>query len=198
MTYSNGKYFQSNWAFNVSEFTTHYQANTCHLSKPIIFLQDCPHENNLWYSTICFHQVFIREAHSAPYIPVTLAGFPLIFHLVKSHQKVIPQPQHKFHQLRDIRNDLSYKNTVQRIGTIQEASQSVYSYNCEVQLENEHRNPIINRVYASTTVNDCTKYEHDPLNIVGCKVVMKAGQADGQMDRQRRAWQYPKSWMGWG
>ena len=31
-------------------------------------------------------------------------------------------------------------------------------------------------------VNGHTKYEQDPLNIVGCRVVTRAGSMDGQMD----------------
>ena len=49
--------------------------------------------------------------------------------------------------------------------------------------KNEHRNPITNWFYAPTKVRGCTKYEHDPINTVGCSVVMTAGQADGQTDR---------------
>ena len=49
---------------------------------------------------------------------------------------------------------------------------------CHWLLDNEHRNPIINRVDAPIKVNDCTKYEQDPLNIVGCRVVTMAGQTD--------------------
>ena len=39
--------------------------------------------------------------------------------------------------------------------------------------ENEHTNPIINKVHAPTKVNGCAKYEQDPLNIVGCRVITK-------------------------
>ena len=41
--------------------------------------------------------------------------------------------------------------------------------------ENEHRDPMINRVHDPTMVNGCTKYEHDPLDIVGCRAVTRAG-----------------------
>ena len=45
-------------------------------------------------------------------------------------------------------------------------------------------NKIINRVHAPTKVNGCTKYEQDPLNIVGCRVVSNKGETDGQRDGQ--------------
>ena len=41
-------------------------------------------------------------------------------------------------------------------------------------LENENRDAIINRVHAPTQDNDCAIYQYVPLNIVGCRVVMKA------------------------
>ena len=41
-------------------------------------------------------------------------------------------------------------------------------------LENKYRDPIINRVNAPE-VNGTTKYEDDPLNIVGCTAVTTAG-----------------------
>ena len=53
---------------------------------------------------------------------------------------------------------------------------------CHWTLENEHRKPIINTFHAPTKVNGCTKYEQDLLNIVGCRVVMRAGRTDGQTD----------------
>ena len=59
--------------------------------------------------------------------------------------------------------------------------------------KNKHRNPIINKVHAPTKVNSCTKYEQNPLNNVGCRVVTRVGQPDKRMDRWRRAWQYPTS-----
>ena len=42
--------------------------------------------------------------------------------------------------------------------------------------KNEHRNPIINGVYATIQVNGCTK--HDRLNIIGCRLVTRAGWVD--------------------
>ena len=45
----------------------------------------------------------------------------------------------------------------------------------------EHRTPIINRVHAHTKANGWARYEQDPWNIVGCRVVTRAGRTDGQM-----------------
>ena len=42
-------------------------------------------------------------------------------------------------------------------------------------LENEHKNPTINRVHAATKVIGCTEYKQNPLNIVGCRVVTRVG-----------------------
>ena len=39
-----------------------------------------------------------------------------------------------------------------------------------------------NRVNIHTKVNGWGKYEHDPWNIVRCRMVMRAGRMDGQMD----------------
>ena len=69
---------------------------------------------------------------------------------------------------------------------------------CHWILENEHRNPIINRVHDPTKVTGFTEYEQNPLNIVGCGVITRAGQMDEWMDRRRRAQQYPTAWMGRG
>ena len=41
-------------------------------------------------------------------------------------------------------------------------------------LENVNRDAIIKRVHAPTQDNGCAKYQCDPLNIVTCRVVMKA------------------------
>ena len=54
---------------------------------------------------------------------------------------------------------------------------------CNWMLENEHRNPIIKRIHDPTNVNGCTKYEHNPLNSVGCRVVTRAGRlTNGRTD----------------
>ena len=50
---------------------------------------------------------------------------------------------------------------------------------CHWTLGHQHRNPIINRVHAPTKVNSCTKYEHKSLNVLGSRVVTRAGQRDG-------------------
>ena len=63
---------------------------------------------------------------------------------------------------------------------------------CHWILENEPRNPIINRIHAPTKVNGCPNCEQDLLNIVGCRMVMSAGQTD----RWHRARQYPMAYMG--
>ena len=54
---------------------------------------------------------------------------------------------------------------------------SLHSQNFKVtqNLKNKHRDHIINRVHAPTKVNGFTKYEQNPLNIVGCRVVTRAG-----------------------
>ena len=52
-------------------------------------------------------------------------------------------------------------------------------------LENEHKNPTINRFHSATKVIGCTDYEQNPLNIVGCSVVTKAGWTDVQTYGQR-------------
>ena len=45
-------------------------------------------------------------------------------------------------------------------------------------------NPLlINRVYAHTKINGWAKYEQDPWNIVGCRVVTRAGRTNGGTDR---------------
>ena len=65
--------------------------------------------------------------------------------------------------------------------------------------KNEHRNPITKWFYAPTKVRGCTKYEQDPVNTVGCRVVMMAGQADGQTDRWTdRQTDSAGSDKGWG
>ena len=58
--------------------------------------------------------------------------------------------------------------------------------------------PIIHKVHAPTKANDCVKYKQNPLNIVGCRVVTRAGQMDRQKDGQRRAGQYLMAQMGKG
>ena len=45
-------------------------------------------------------------------------------------------------------------------------------------------NPVISRVHAPTNVNGCTKYEHDPLNIEGSRVITRAGGTEGRTDEQ--------------
>ena len=57
--------------------------------------------------------------------------------------------------------------------------------------ENEHKKPIIDRVYAPMVIG-CTKYKQNPLNIVGCRVVTRAGWTD----RRRKARQYPMAQIG--
>ena len=47
-------------------------------------------------------------------------------------------------------------------------------------LENGNRDATIKRVHAPTQENVCAKYQYDPLNIVGCKVVMNAVPHTGQ------------------
>ena len=54
---------------------------------------------------------------------------------------------------------------------------------CHWILENEHRHPIIHRVHTHTKVNGWAKYEHDLWNIVGCRVVMRAGWTERWTDR---------------
>ena len=46
---------------------------------------------------------------------------------------------------------------------------------------------VINRVHAHTKVNDWAKYEQDLRNIMGCRVIMGAGQTDGKTDGQKDA-----------
>ena len=53
-------------------------------------------------------------------------------------------------------------------------------------LENEHIDPMINRVHAPTKVNNCVKYEQNLLYIVGCRVVTRVRRMDRQKDGQLR------------
>ena len=55
---------------------------------------------------------------------------------------------------------------------------------CHWILDNQHKNPIISTVHAHTKINGYTKYEQDPLNIVGCRMVMRVGRIDRRMDIQ--------------
>ena len=48
----------------------------------------------------------------------------------------------------------------------------IYKKNHKI-LENEHRDPIINKVRVSSKVHDCAKYKHDPLNIVVCRALAR-------------------------
>ena len=57
---------------------------------------------------------------------------------------------------------------------------------CHRILENEHSKPIISRVYAPTEINGSVKYEQNPLHIVVCRVVKRAGQMDGWTDSTSR------------
>ena len=47
-------------------------------------------------------------------------------------------------------------------------------------------------------LNGCSKYEQDPLNIVVCRGLTRAGRTDGRADRRRRSPQYPMAQMGLG
>ena len=81
----------------------------------------------------------------------------------------------------------SIKNTVQRTGTLgrlwtRSKSVSVFIKYCI--LENEHRNPITNRVHAHTKDNGRAKYEQGPWNIVGYRVVKRVRRTDGRTDGQ--------------
>ena len=44
--------------------------------------------------------------------------------------------------------------------------------------------PINKRIHAPPEVNGCTKYEHNPLNIVSCRVVTKEAWTDARTDGQ--------------
>ena len=57
-------------------------------------------------------------------------------------------------------------------------------FQCHSIKKNEQRDTIISRVHAPTTFNGCKVYEQNPSNIVGCRVVMRAGWTHRQMDRQ--------------
>ena len=71
-----------------------------------------------------------------------------------------------------------------RPGLAQEARQCINKISkCNWILENEHTDPIINRVHAHTEVNGWAQYEQDPWKIMGYIVVMKAGWTDGWRDR---------------
>ena len=63
---------------------------------------------------------------------------------------------------------------------VQEASQHIHEIsNCHWILQNEQKNPIINKVHAPTNVKGCTIYIQDLLNIVGCNEGGTDGWKDG-------------------
>ena len=77
------------------------------------------------------------------------------------------------------------------------ASQCIHTIRkCHRILENVHRNLIINRAHVPIKGNGCTKYEQNPFNSVGCRVVTKTGRMDGRTDRRTdrlsRTRQYPQ------
>ena len=69
----------------------------------------------------------------------------------------------------------------------QEASQSVYSWNFKMPLDPRKWTQTTPHIWhwgfmVLLKINDYIKHEQDPLNIVGCRVLMRAWQTDGGMD----------------
>ena len=62
-----------------------------------------------------------------------------------------------------------------KIKKIKKTSQRVFHTISKWHLENEQRDSKIYKVHASSKGNGCTKCEQDPLDILGCRVITKAG-----------------------